>query len=180
VRLLTRCWRRANVSTALIGSVVDVAASIHRLLLALFRRLPERGRVAVVHLIAPMHSVGANGLIERDDGALLLVRHTYHERWGLPGGLAKRGELPRDTAVREVREEVGIRADVISEPAVVVEPGPRRVDIVFKMKVLSGEPHPVSPEIAEVAWFAQDQLPPMQDEAVAAIAAMARWTAAPT
>ena len=160
--------------------MVDVAANIHRLLLALFRRLPERGRVAVVHLVAPMHSVGANGLIERDDGALLLVRHTYNERWGLPGGLAKRGEQPRDTAVREVREEVGIRAEVISEPAVVVEPGPRRVDIVFKMRLVSGEPHPVSPEIAAAAWFGRDQLPPMQDEAVAAIAAMARWTAAPT
>jgi len=159
--------------------VVGVIASIHRFLLALFRRLPERGRVAVVHLVAPMHSVGANGLIELDDGALLLVRHTYNERWGLPGGLAKRGEQPRDTAVREVREEVGILVEVISEPAVVVEPGPRRVDIVFKMRLLSGEAHPVSPEIAEVAWFAPDQLPPMQDEAVAAIAAMARWTAAP-
>lgn len=179
--LLTRCWWRANVSTARIGRVVDVAASIHRLLLSLFRRLPERGRVAVVHLVAPMHSVGANGLVERDDdGALLLVRHTYNERWGLPGGLAKRGEQPRHTAVREVREEVGIRAEVVGEPAVVVEPGPRRVDIVFKMRVLSGEPHPASPEIADVAWFRHDQLPPMQDEAVAAIAAMARWTAAAT
>jgi 8-oxo-dGTP diphosphatase len=148
--------------------------ALHRFALAVYARLPEWARVAAVHVMAPMHSVGANGVVRRDDGALLLVRHTYRERWGLPGGLAKRGEHPTATAVRELREEVGVVAEVVSEPCVVVEPGPRRVDISYEMRLLSGEPAARSPEIAEVGWFAPDALPPLEDDAVACLAAHAR------
>jgi 8-oxo-dGTP pyrophosphatase MutT (NUDIX family) len=42
------------------------------------------------------------------DGALLLVQHTYKSGYGLPAGGRRRGEVPRDAAARELREEVGI------------------------------------------------------------------------
>jgi len=42
------------------------------------------------------------------DGALLLVRHSYKPGYGLPSGGRRRGEVPRDAAARELREEVGI------------------------------------------------------------------------
>lgn len=42
------------------------------------------------------------------DGALLLVQHSYKPGYGLPAGGRQRGEVPRDAAARELREEVGI------------------------------------------------------------------------
>jgi 8-oxo-dGTP pyrophosphatase MutT (NUDIX family) len=42
------------------------------------------------------------------DGHLLLVEHSYKRGYGLPAGGRRRGEVPRDAAVRELREEVGI------------------------------------------------------------------------
>ena len=149
-------------------------SAFHRMLLRVYGRLPERARVGVVHLVAPSHSVGALALVERADGARLLVRQTYTTGWGMPGGLLARGEYPAQTAVRETREELGIVIEVVGEPAVVVDPGPRRVDVVFRARLVRGEPRPTSDEIAEVRWFAADDLPPMQPEAVSALAAMQR------
>ena len=42
------------------------------------------------------------------DGKLLVVRHSYHRGYALPGGLLRKGEDPRLAACREVREEVGL------------------------------------------------------------------------
>lgn len=42
------------------------------------------------------------------NGGLLLVEHSYKRGYGLPSGGRHRGEVPRDAAVRELREEVGI------------------------------------------------------------------------
>lgn len=33
---------------------------------------------------------------------------TYPEYWDIPGGLAESGELPKDAAIRETKEEVGL------------------------------------------------------------------------
>lgn len=43
-----------------------------------------------------------------DEGEILLVKHTYHPGWLLPGGGVKRGETLEQAAVREVREETGL------------------------------------------------------------------------
>jgi len=68
-----------------------------RLRLAWGRRFGRGGvgaRVAVFH-----------------EGRVLLVRHTYLDGLYLPGGGVKRGEAPRDAAVRELFEETGLRID---------------------------------------------------------------------
>ena len=79
-------------------------------------------------------TVGGLCVVERADGRVLLVRHGYRPRWGLPGGFLKRGEIPTDGARREVFEEVGLRVELLGEPAVVVSPEWRRVDVVFRAR----------------------------------------------
>jgi 8-oxo-dGTP diphosphatase len=148
---------------------------VHRTFLRLFRRLPARMRVGAVHALSPSYTVGAMCAIERDDGALLLVRHSYRPRWGIPGGLCRSREDAADGARREVREEVGIDVELLGEPAVVVDPFERRVDIVFAARARGGaDPAPVSPEIVESRWFVPTELPELQHETVSALAALAR------
>jgi 8-oxo-dGTP diphosphatase len=49
------------------------------------------------------------------EGRLLVLRHSYGANpWGWPGGVAEADEPPRNTARREVKEEIGL----------VTEPGP--------------------------------------------------------
>ena len=151
---------------------------LHALALQVFRRLPVRARRRVVRTLAPSFTVGSICVIERPDGALLLVRQSYRNSWGVPGGLLKRGETPEDAARREVLEEVGLHIDLVGEPAMVVDPVPRRVDLVFRARPAAGaDPalaRPGSPEIVEAGWFAVDELPELQAETSSALVALAR------
>jgi 8-oxo-dGTP diphosphatase len=153
-------------------------AKIHRFLLEIYRRLPTALRRWVVRTIAPSYTVGAICVIERTDGAMLLVRQAYRSRWGIPGGLLKRGEDPADAAMREVLEEVGFAVELVGEPAVVVDAAPQRIDIVFRARPANHadirETHPSTPEIVETKWFAPDELPELQFETANALVALAR------
>jgi len=155
----------------------------HRAALQVFRRLPVRARRQVVRRIAPGFTVGAMCFIERADGALLLVELSYRNRWGVPGGLLKRGEAPADAAQREVREEVGIDVVLVGEPAVAIDAPARRVDVIFRARVADGEQadaaEPRSPEILRVGWFPPDALPELQHETSGALVALARSSRAP-
>jgi 8-oxo-dGTP diphosphatase len=48
-------------------------------------------------------------VLVRTNGELLLIRTSYRPWYTVPGGRVERGEEPRQTAARELHEEVGIR-----------------------------------------------------------------------
>lgn len=50
-------------------------------------------------------------MLEDSDGRLLVVKANYKPYWTVPGGVIDEGETPKQAAVREVFEEVGIRLD---------------------------------------------------------------------
>jgi 8-oxo-dGTP diphosphatase len=156
---------------------------LHRTALKLFRRLPVKARRRVVRTIAPAYTVGSICVIERSDGAILLVRLSYRNSWGLPGGLLKRGETPAEAALREVKEESTLDVQVVGDPAVVVDPEAQRVDVVFQARLAPGvDPDTAaasSPEIVEVAWYPSDALPDLQHEASGAMVALARRRVTP-
>jgi ADP-ribose pyrophosphatase YjhB (NUDIX family) len=144
--------------------------------LKIYQRLPRRLRRWVVRRLTPSFTVGAACIVERDDGAVLLVRQVYRRGWGMPGGLSRRREEMEDTARREVLEEVGLPIELVGRPAVVVDPVPRRVDVVFRARPADGSDastaRPSSPEIAEVRWWPAGQLPELQHETVTALEAL--------
>lgn len=156
---------------------------LHHLLLKLYQRLPRKGRRWLVRGIAPSFTVGAMCIIERSDGAVLLVRHSYRERWGVPGGLLKRREDAEEGAKREVREEVGLEVELLGEPAVVVDAEPQRVDLVFRARPADGADlgaiEPGSVEIVETRWFPRTDLPALQFETTTALMALARSSTSP-
>lgn len=56
----------------------------------------------------PRRRVGAGLLITNPAGDVLLLETTYKQAWEIPGGACEGGEHPRETARREVREELGL------------------------------------------------------------------------
>ncbi len=151
---------------------------LERLGYRVWGRLPAVLRLFAVRRMTPSFSVGAICVIERADGALLLIRHSYMPAWGFPGGFHKRGESPHDAARRETREDVGVDVVLDEPPTVVVEASVRRVDVIFTGRSAGGPaegpPAPRSPEIVEARWFLPTELPELQEEAVSALVELGR------
>lgn len=145
---------------------------LYALFLRAFGRLPRRVRRALIHWGAPSYSVGAICVIERDDGAVLLVRQSYRTGWGAPGGLLHRREEPAAGAVREAKEETGLDIEIRGDPHVIIDVRVRRVDVVFRCRARSAPPDvivPTSVEIVEARWFSRDALPATQKETADAL-----------
>jgi 8-oxo-dGTP pyrophosphatase MutT (NUDIX family) len=43
----------------------------------------------------------------------LLGKHSGYHKWVLPKGMIEAGETPEETAVREVKEEMGVEARIV-------------------------------------------------------------------
>ncbi len=53
-------------------------------------------------------NLASGALIRNETGEVLVVNPTYRDHWLLPGGSVDKDESPRETCVREIREELGI------------------------------------------------------------------------
>ncbi len=97
-----------------------------------------------VSLPAPVPAVGVVCL--RDDSVLLIRRGTPPRQgeWSLPGGRIEPGERAVDAALRELREETGVEAEIMGLIDVVdglfPEAGRHYVLIDYAARWLSGEP----------------------------------------
>ncbi|ARJ06363.1 NUDIX domain-containing protein [Humibacter sp. BT305] len=125
---------------------------------------------------APLWLSGVTGVVVRD-GDVLLVKRADTGAWTPVTGIIDPGEEPAIAAEREVLEEAGIVAEaevltwVHTIPMVTYPNGDQSqyLDIAFRMRYVSGHPHPADGENTEAAWFALDALPEMSDEMLARV-----------
>ena len=70
-------------------------------------------------------TLGVRALVERSDGKVLLVRHTYTKGLYLPGGGVEKGEIASVSLLRELKEEGGVElaAEVEAASGVPAEGG---------------------------------------------------------
>ena len=101
-------------------------------------------------------------LVLDDDGRICLVRHSYRDGWYLPGGGVKTGESLVDAMQRELSEETGVELPETPQKCTGVFSSfnENKSDhvVVFVVNEWAVSPS-VSPEIAEVGFFAPDELP---------------------
>lgn len=140
-----------------------------RLVVAAYRRAPERPRRAVVRLFTPGYRVGALAVVFRPDGRLLLVDQSYVPGWSLPGGDLRRGEEPGPGLARELREELGITVEVAPPRLAALRPADRWVTFVQRVDVSDEIAETVavhSAELTRIGWFAPHALPQVHEHAV--------------
>lgn len=112
--------------------------------------------------------VGVGAIIIRDDRVVLVKRAhpPIQGQWSIPGGVLEVGELVREAAVREAREETGL----IVEPGEllgvydrILRDGEKRVQyhyvlVDFLCRPVGGKLQADS-DAAEVRWFTREELP---------------------
>jgi 8-oxo-dGTP diphosphatase len=90
------------------------------------------------------------------DRRLLMVQRRFRHgapEWAGPSGNVETGETPEETAVREVREEVGLTVEVTRRLGDRVHPATGRHLIYFSCRIVAGEAAVVDDEeITAVEW----------------------------
>ena len=104
------------------------------------------------------------------DGKVLLALRTQPRLWSLPGGRIEPGETAEQAALRELREEVGVEAEIVA-PAGEREAVWRGRDGIvvarfriqaFAARWRAGEPK-TGPEAVEVRWIEPGKIARTQD-----------------
>jgi ADP-ribose pyrophosphatase YjhB (NUDIX family) len=117
----------------------------------------------------PLVGVGA---IIIEDARVLLVKRAHpplQAQWSIPGGVLEVGELIREAAVREAREETGLIVepeDLLGVYDRILRNPEERVQyhyvlIDFFCRRVGGELLAAS-DAAEVRWFAREELPALK------------------
>lgn len=112
---------------------------------------------------------GAAGAVVKDGKILLVRRHNLSRTWGIPGGVQELGETIRETAHREVLEEVGL--DLTVGDLIGVYSGPQwdlavpgsfaiqQLTLFFQMEGQVDTIAIQESEVAEWEFFAPDAMP---------------------
>ncbi len=125
---------------------------------------------------------GVTAVVLRDNASagreVLLVKRADTGAWTPVTGIIDPGEQPAVAAARETLEE----ANIVAEPEALVSVraqlpmqyanGDRSqyLDLTFRFRYVSGEPHPADGENTDAAWFPVDAMPPMSESMAARVA----------
>lgn len=106
----------------------------------------------------------SGGIVVNKKGQVLLTQHSSNKYWGFPKGNIKTGESMRDTALREVKEEAGVEAEIVDKVGdskyIYSLKGEKifKVVTIFLMRYISGDPKDHDWEVSEAGWFTPNEV----------------------
>jgi 8-oxo-dGTP diphosphatase len=103
-------------------------------------------------------------VVARRGGKIVLVFNRFKAHWELPGGTIDSGETPRNCAVRELREESGLRCEAgalrfAGAIKMLLRPGRSHADIrveyggLFVVEIERIDPFEANEEISAIQWW---------------------------
>ncbi len=111
------------------------------------------------------------GVIVNKKGEILLGLRNQpelieeHNKWEFPGGGIEFGESPEEALIREVKEETGLKVEIVRLLPKVYNNVWNRVDgfinviiIAFECKIVSGMVKPGDPEVGELKFFKPEEI----------------------
>lgn len=109
------------------------------------------------------HSAVTASVLPEDGGRVLLARRAvepFRGSWDVIGGFVGEGEHPLDGLGREVREETGLDVEVGRLLGIWMGDyaGRSTLNLFWTGRLAPGEPE-AADDVAELRWFARDELP---------------------
>jgi 8-oxo-dGTP pyrophosphatase MutT (NUDIX family) len=100
-----------------------------------------------------------------DQGQVLLTQNSANHHWGFPKGHIEKGQTSKEAALREVKEEGGVEAEIIAkiDDSKYIYTHPETKEKIFKvvtfylMNYLSGDPQNHDWEVSEAGWFTPEE-----------------------
>ena len=100
----------------------------------------------------------AGGIVFKDK-KVLLTKHSKNKHWGFPKGLIDPGQTSEQAAIREVKEEGGVEAEILDKVGYSKYVYTFNSEKIFKvvtyflMKYISGDPQDHDWEMEEAGWY---------------------------
>lgn len=104
----------------------------------------------------------AGGIVFNDKGQVLVTQHSQNKHWSFPKGLIDPGQTTEEAALREVREEGGVVAEILGRIGyskyIYTLSGEKIFKVVtyFLMKYISGDPKDHDWEVSDIGWFSPE------------------------
>ena len=105
----------------------------------------------------------AGGIVFNSKGQVLLTKHSQNHHWSFPKGLIDPGQTSKEAALREVKEEGGVVAEIVDKIGyskyVYTFNGEKIFKVVtyFLMKYISGDPKDHDFEVEDIGWYEVDE-----------------------
>ena len=105
----------------------------------------------------------AGGIVFNSQGQVLLTKHSQNKHWSFPKGLIDPGQTSEEAALREVREEGGVEAEILGRVGyskyVYTLGGEKIFKVVtyFLMKYVSGDIKDHDWEVSDIGWYEQEE-----------------------
>lgn len=101
----------------------------------------------------------AGGIVFNSKGQVLVTQHSQNHHWSFPKGLVDPGQTTEEAALREVKEEGGVEAEIVEKIGynkyIYTMAGEKIFKVVtyFLMKYISGDPKDHDWEVSEAGWY---------------------------
>lgn len=134
--------------------------ALKKVLAFIFRATPVWITRLLLRAVNPSFRIGCAGVFFTPAGDVLVQRHVYRHKypWGLPAGFLHAGEAPEDGVLRELFEEVGLRASVDGIVGCYFI-HPLHLEVAVRGTIDPAQPPCLSHEIFELAYVKPDALP---------------------
>ncbi len=105
----------------------------------------------------------AGGIVFNSRGQVLVTQHSQNKHWSFPKGWIEEGQTVEEAAIREVREEGGVVAEIVDKVGcnkyVYTLNGEKIFKVVtyFLMKYISGDPKDHDWEVSEAGWYSPEE-----------------------
>ncbi len=105
----------------------------------------------------------AGGIVFNNKGQVLVTQHSQNKHWSFPKGLIDPGQTTKEAALREVREEGGVVAEIIDKVGYSKYIYTFNNEKIFKvvtyflMKYVSGDPKDHDWEVSDIGWYKPEE-----------------------